>query len=606
MFNTKIVLPKDLNISDIKKLKKVFLNGAIIGFTNLTPENFIEIFHNNEIIKTKNHDISIVYDKIDNEFKIYCDEGRFVRPLLRVKNNKLTILKQSSYVWEDLVKNFDIVFVDAMTQENSVIAMTPKDLLNEKIKYDYCEIHPYVMMGAVASMIPWAEHSQSPRICYECAMAKQALGVSFLNIRNRQDNIIYSLNYPHRQIVSTIGTDILGYNDMPSGTNVIIAVACYGGGNSEDSLILNKASVNRGLFDLTLYYTIEEIESNGQRANIEEKICLPPPNSETFKRRNGNYKKLDENGLPKIGFVFNKGDIIIGKISLQSNKTKDKTIKDISKIIQAGEEGVVDKIFVYRNQSNQKIIKIVMRDMRIIQKGDKLASGCAQKGTIGQIISQEDMPFTCEGIVPDLIINPLAFPSRMTTNMLAEIVWGKKCCIDGTFGDCTPFTEGSKDIATKIVDELGKLGYEKHGWETMTCGITGEILTARILLGVSFYQRLRHQVDDKAHARNTGNITSLTRQSVDGRKSYGGLRLGEMERDALISHGASSVLHERLFLSSDANYIWVCKNCGYQVSPKKECLYCKSDEQYKASLPFAAKLLKMELGAIAIKMTFPV
>ena len=609
LFLKNMIFTNYVQIPEIKNLTQVMVNGSILGFVEKSYiSTFITKFKKNKIIMTKKMDISIVYDKVDNDIRIMCDEGRFSRPLLVVKNNKL-LLEEYDIDWDktsftELVNCGIISYIDAAEQEQSVIAMDLKGLSIQN--NNYCEIHPITMMGVVAGAIPWSNCTPSPRICYQSSMGKQALGVPMLNYNIRADTVLYILSYPQKQIVSTSMSREIGYDEMPSGVNVVIAVASMGGGNSDDGLIINKGAVDRGLFNLSRFFTITDDEKK-HRIIGEEKICLPPVSSDVFKRLNGNYSKLDKNGLPRIGAKLVKGDIVIGKISIVIDKdNKKEIIKDISKRIDSpSEEGIVDRVNVYKNQTGQKVIKIVMRNFRILQLGDKLASGCAQKGTIGQIIQHEDMPFSSSGIVPDVVINALAFPSRMTINMLIEIILGKKCAMTGEYGDATPYVENNYNAAKRICDELAKHKCDKYGWETMYCGTTGEQFEADIYMGISYYQRLKHQVDDKEHARSTGNITSLTRQSVDGRALQGGMRLGNMEVDCLVSHGVPRILHDRLFVCSDKNYMYVCAACGRQVNDYKECCtVCNHDKIVKCVMPFSSKLLMEELNSALIDTRF--
>jgi DNA-directed RNA polymerase II subunit RPB2 len=606
--NFSIIEMKNVIQSSIKDLVHILINGVSIGFIVENEANlFVDKFRRDRLVLALGSGVSCIYDPIDMEIRIASDEGRLIRPILVAdESGGLKLKKRESYTWSDLVKNGDVRYIDASTQEMSVIAMTFDDL---KIQVnDYCEIHPVCKMGVVASAIPWSDHSPSPRICYQSSMGKQSLGVPMLNPKKRVDTGMYILSYPQRPIVSTMPSDVFGYNDMPSGNNIIIAVACYGSGNTDDSLIINQGSIDRGLFNITKYFTVEDDE---KRKNIATKItvCYPPKSGANgFKRRNGNYDKLDTtSGLPKVGAIIKKGDILIGKISTTSDKNGGPDIiHDVSvRVDRVDEEGKVEAVHDLKNPQGMRIIKVVMREMRIIQLGDKAASTCAQKGTIGQIIRQEDMPFSTSGMTPDIIINPLAFPSRMTVNMLIEIVMGKSCCITGEYGDCTPYSPSSRGIADKVCDDLGKFGAcQKHGWEVLSNGYTGEQFDAQILMGVSYYQRLKHQVMDKEHARSTGNITTLTRQSVDGRNKFGGMKCGNMETDCMVSHGCSALLEDRLFSCSDKNYSYVCDECGRMASPNGVCNVCGCDNIVAIKLPYSTKLLFQELGSVAFDIRF--
>jgi DNA-directed RNA polymerase II subunit RPB2 len=529
-----IISVEDTKISDMKNMTPVFLNGAIVGFSE-NPElttTELKLYRNSGFL---DKEVSISYDFIENHIRIYCDEGRFIRPLLTLTNNQLNLqTDKPKYKWSSLVKKDIIRYVDASEIEQSVIAMTPQILSSQQS--DYCEIHPSLMLGIMASMIPFPDHSQSPRNCYQSSMGKQALGMPCLSYNNRTDTLLHVLYYPQKPIVTTWAANILGVNKMPSGINAIVAIACYQGFNQEDSVICNASSVDKGLFCLTSYHTIECCEKKRDTYSTEE-ICLPPRNSDPkiergepgyFKRKNANYNLLDENGIIKPRDEGNrgnatyvkKGDVLVGKVIITGDKSGTETKTDASVVVQSGEEGIIDRVHIFNTPNGYKLVKIVIRVVRIPTIGDKLASYVAQKGTIGMLFRQEDMPFTASGITPDIIMNPLAMPSRMTTNQLIACALGKECCFTGTYGDATPFTENSVDVADKMVnrmtEELKGYGYSCHGWEQMYNGMTGKPIKAKIFIGPTYYQRLKHMVDDKMHARANGHKTVLTRQPLEG------------------------------------------------------------------------------------------
>lgn len=616
-----ITLLKDIDLKYIKNYSSVFLNNIIIGFTQ-DPDSTLEEVRNLRKIGIIDNEVSVSYDIVDNDLKIFCDEGRFIRPLFTLTNNKLNIQPQEKYKWKSLIKKGLIQYVDCSEIENSVIAMTPEML---KVQYnDYCEIHPCTMLGIMASMIPFADHSQSPRNCYQSSMGKQALGIPILSYNLRADTILHVLHYPQRPLVCTKPAEIFGINDMPSGINAIVAIACYSGFNQEDSVMLNFSAVQRGMFCLTSYHTIDCFEKKRDTYSFEE-IRMPPPSSEHnikeghkeyFKRKNANYSLLDDNGIIRTrtlkgeAVIVKKGDVIIGKVVNTGNKNGEETKVDASVVIDTGEEGVIDKVISTITPNGYKLVKVVIRVYRSPTLGDKLASRSAQKGTIGMMYRQEDMPFTSSGIVPDIIINPCCIPSRMTINQLIECALGKECTITGNYADATPFTQNSVNIADKIVERansnIEKYGFQSQGWETMYNGMTGEMMEAKIFIGPTYYQRLKHMVVDKMHARAKGHVTMLTRQPLEGRAKDGGLRFGEMERDAMISHGTTRFLKERLFDVSDPFQISLCKKCGIATNNTKECQSCKGNDIKYCNLAYASKLLTQELTALGLKVSmFP-
>jgi len=602
---------RKIDINNISNSIIIFLNGLNIGFTN-SPKEFVNNIKNLRRKELLNRDVSIAYDFVDKEIRIYCDEGRPMRPLFILKNNEMPIIppKIKSYSWSSLIKHEIIEYVDASEIEWSVIAMNFNDL---KIQNnDFMEIHPVTILGVVACMIPWPDHSQSPRNCYQTNMAKQALGLPMKNYQIRADTKIMILSNPQKPLVYTKIAKILGTNEMPSGLNAIVAIMTHTGFNQEDSIIINKSAVERGLFHATQYKSIEEVEKIPDNYT-EETICIPPKNSVEnikigqpgyFKRKFANYSFLDEKGIVRVNTEVQKGDVLVGKIVLKTNKGIGEELKDVSRIVQDGEEGIIDSVYINKSASGHKIVKIVIRTEKIPVVGDKFASRAAQKGTCGMMFSHEDMPYTSDGVVPDIIINSLCICSRMTINQIIETTCGKVASLSGEDIDCTPFTEKSGNIGEEIANKLQKLGFQKYGYETMYCGMTGEMLKAKIFIGPTYYQRLKHLVNNKIHARSRGAYTMLMRQSTEGRSRDGGLRFGEMENVASISHGASEFINERLFHSADKFSAYICGNpdCGIICASKERCRACNSDIVQNTSIPYATKLLVQELNAMGIKL----
>ena len=577
----------------------IFLNGILMGIT-LDPTSFIEEMRSYRSNGLLDKEVSITF--YDNDIRIFCDEGRFIRPLLTVNKltNRVNIEKKDT--WDNLVEKQFIQYLDNSEIQNCVIAMDNKDLLNYKC--DFCEICPAMILGVMASSIPFPDHNQSPRNIYQASMGKQALGFYASSYQVRTDTITYILDYPQKSLVSTIPADLMGFNEMPSGINAIVAICCYTGFNQEDSLLINQSSVDRGLFGASAYRTITDEEKKQGTYNYET-ITMPPINK---RKKNCNYSFLDENGLVKLrmdgkSIYVEKGDVIIGKVLTKSNKNGEEELIDNSYVIKNGEEGYITRILQTVTPNGYKMIKVTICTRKIPEVGDKFASRSAQKGTCGLLVPQEDMPFTRDGITPDLLINSHCIPSRMTVSQLLETVLGKACCFDGTLGDATPFTSNSKNIAESICSRLQKYGYERHGNESLINGMTGEPIDAQIFIGPCFYQRLKHMVSDKIHSRSQGPVTTLHRQPLEGRSRDGGLRFGEMERDCIISHGAAEFLKERLFLKSDPYQIDVCDLCGNIATTNTECKACDTDKITKCNLPYASKLLINELQAMSIKIS---
>lgn len=580
---------------NVNELTCVFLNGIVIGYT-CNVDDFLEeinIYKKNGLL---DREISATYDVIDNEIIMYCDEGRFIRPVFTLNKNKLNIDYNQKPDWDKMVNDNVIKYIDNCESEESVIAMSPDDL--EKFECNYCEISPATLMGVMASTVPFSNHTQAPRVCYQASHGKQALGIHSLAHTLRTDTSSYVLDYPQKPLVNTMPCRMMGFDDMPSGINAIVAIMTYGGWNQEDSIILNQSSVDRGLFNVTSYRTVNFMEKKKGQFGVSEKICIPDSH---LMKKSYNYCMLGPNGIIKKGSKVEIGDVLIGKIQTVQKKNKEEVVTDCSLIAKSNDEtGTVDRIIISEN-GGQKLIKIVLRKIKIPEIGDKFSARSAQKGTCGFMYRQEDMPFTSEGIVPDLIINAHCIPSRMTISQLMECVLGKECSIKGKFGDSTPFTSTGDDVAEQICKNLAKCGYERTGTEEMYCGFTGKPLKARIFIGPTYYQRLKHMVSNKMHSRANGHVTTLMRQPLEGRSKEGGLRFGEMERDCMISHGCSRFLRERLFDQSDPYYVDICDDCGFMATSSKQCKKCNNEKISKVNLPYAAKLLFQELNAMGIK-----
>ena len=395
-------------------------------------------------------------------------------------------------------------------------------------------------------------------------MGKQAMGVFLTNFDERMDTMANILYYPQKPLATTRSMEFLKFRELPAGQNAIVAIACYSGYNQEDSVIMNQSSIDRGLFRSLFYraYTDQEKRVGLQVLENFEK----PLRVNTLRLKHGTYEKLDDDGIVAPGVRISGEDIIIGKTAPLApdsdelgQKTKMHYKRDVSTPLRTTENGIVDKVLLTTNAEGLRFVKVRMRTTKVPQIGDKFASRHGQKGTIGITYRQEDMPFTAEGIVPDLIINPHAIPSRMTIAHLIECQLSKVSSLRGYEGDATPFTEVTVDSVSRLLREHG---YQSRGFEVMYNGHTGRKLVAQVFLGPTYYQRLRHMVDDKIHARARGPVQILTRQPVEGRARDGGLRFGEMERDCMISHGAAAFLKERLFEVSDAFRVHICDICG--------------------------------------------
>ena len=605
---------------------KVFVNGNWIGIS----ENPLELYQNLKDKKYKgiiNVYTSIIFDYKFNEIRVCNDAGRLTRPLLRVRNNNILVtndlidgIKNDKLGWNDLMTSCNIEesiieYIDPEEQAWAMLAMKPKDLLNTDyegknkgdniFKYTHCEIHPSTIFGVLASCIPFPEHNQSPRNTYQCAQAKQAMGVYVTNFDNRMDKTAYVLNTPARPLVDTRIMDMIKINNIPSGFNVVVAIMTHTGYNQEDSLLINKGSIDRGLFQATIYHT--EKDEDKQKINGDEEIRCKPDPTKTKGMKFANYNKVNNRGvIPENTLVENR-DVIIAKITPIKENRNDHTklikYEDQSRIHRTDEETYIDKNYIDRNGDGYNFAKVRLRTVRKPVIGDKFSSRSGQKGTIGNIIPEEDMPFTASGIRPDIILNPHAIPSRMTIAHLKETLMTKVLVQLGLFGDGTSF--GELDVKT-VCDELIKLGYEGHGNELLHNGLTGEQHECSIFMGPIFYQRLKHMVNDKQHSRSIGPMVNLTRQPAEGRSRDGGLRFGEMERDAMISHGASRFTRGRMYDASDKYHVYSCNKCGMIATYNDEmhihiCRTCENRVDFSyVEIPYACKLLFQELMTMNI------
>lgn len=593
---------------------KVFVNGVWMGIHRDAPTlhaNLLAMRRGGQL----KHEVSIVRDIRERELRLFTDAGRVCRPLFivdqatqtpRLKREHIDRIEQKMEeghvveAWTDLLNEGIIEYVDAAEEETILIAMTSEDLDNARQmpgkealvkaraahdiesfdptarvkstnwsqQYTHMEVHPSMILGVCASIVPFPDHNQSPRNTYQSAMGKQAMGVHLTNYQLRMDTMANVLYYPQKPLATTRSMEYLKFSELPAGQNAIVAIMCYSGYNQEDSVIMNQSSIDRGLFRSLYYrsYTDTEQTKGMEKTETIEK----PDKSDTLRMKQGSsdrYAKLDADGLISPATNVNGDDIIIGKTAPLAESTEElgqrsasHNKRDVSTPLKSTEQGVIDQVMISTNGEGNKFVKIRTRATRVPQIGDKFASRHGQKGTIGITYRQEDMPFSADGIVPDIIINPHAIPSRMTIGHLVECLLSKLSTLTGSEGDATPFTELTVESVSKL---LRQKGFQSRGLEVMYHGHTGRKLQAQIYFGPTYYQRLKHMVDDKIHARARGPLQILTRQPVEGRSRDGGLRFGEMERDCMISHGIAGFLKERMYDSSDGFRVHVCDQVSF-------------------------------------------
>jgi DNA-directed RNA polymerase subunit B len=549
-----------------KDYANIYLDGELIGRYEF-PEKLVENIRKLRRKRIFPYELSIVYYEKPTvkEIHINTDAGRILRPVLIVEEGKIKLkkehiekIKSGELTWSDLLGDV-IEYLDAEEEENAYIAVDYKNVTTE---HTHAELPPATILGLVASVIPYADHNHSPRNTFEAAMGKQALGFPFSNPFRRADSRAHLLHYPQIPLVITKTMKISGVLRRPFGQNMVVAVLSYTGYNIQDAIIINKSSVDRGLARST-FFRLYEAEEHRYPGGTHDSIEIPQPGIKGYYAHEF-YAKLDEDGVIIPELEVKGGEVLIGKTSpprfLEEFKEVEPRLqrRDTSVMLRHEEKGIVDTVIMTNTTDDNVFVRVKVRDNRIAEIGDKFASRHGQKGVIGILLNQEDMPFTESGIVPDLIINPHAIPSRMTIGQLLESIAGKYAALSGHIVDGTPF-EGVNEKTLR--EELEKYGFKSTGKEIMYNGLTGEKMVAEVFIGIVYYQKLHHMVSDKIHARARGPVQILTRQPTEGRAREGGLRFGEMERDCLIAYGASSILQDVLLEMSDPTYIYVCKKC---------------------------------------------
>ena len=617
--------------SEFYNSTKVFLNGTLIGI-HYNPKYLLKYMKLLKLNSFINITTSISWNIQANEFHVFSDSGRIIRPIFNLKENEkdekyneliqgdvsfietwkkaihgylfdkvdgldfttqsyfkeeLDELKQKEDFMKILEENSSVIeYIDSIESENSLIA---KDMKTFENRHSHCEIHSSLILSAVALNIPFPEHSQYPRNAFSCQQTKHAVGVYSSAYTSRFETFAHILHYPQRPIVTTRYKKYTDVDKLPYGANAIVAIASYSGYNQEDAVIINKSSVDKGMFNSLYLRSYEDEEKNEKGTKVY--FGNPLTEKNTQKINVGKYEGLDDNGFIKEGTYITDENIIIAKCSKGSDKFGN-TITNVSgKRVNFGTSGIVDKVSVFKNKEGLRSCKVRIRKVKIAGVGDKFASRCGQKGMCGLVLPCWEMPTTENGIVPDIIINPHAIPSRMTVNQLLEVIVGKTACIGGYLGDATPFQNNDINEFSKA---LQSCNYEKNGEEVMYSGITGEQIKTSIFIGPTYYQRLKIMVADKMHSRGTGPQQNLTRQPAAGRANNGGLRIGEMERDSIIAHGTSYFLKESVMERSD--------KFDVQVNTQSGLISYDDKDKDKAiiQIPYAMKLLTQELETMAI------
>ena len=623
---------EDMVSDELNRMSKIFLNGRWIGI-HTDPEFLYKIMRLLKLNSIIHLYTSIYWDIHLNEIYIFSDSGRLLRPIFVLKRmgsvisneliegdfNKMThwnhlirgehmfqidpemSIYDERYHRDEFMKIKDtkedyisylednqsqIEYVDPLETEGFFIS---KSIYSIDKEYTHCEIHSSLILSAVTLNIPFPEHSQYPRNVFSCQQTKQAVGLYSSAYNTRFDTFAHILNYPQKPIVTTRFKKYTDVDKLPYGVNAIVAIASYTGYNQEDSLILNKTSIQRGMFNSLYFRSYEDKEQNDGQNKI---YFGNPMNYKNIKKSDTiNFDKLDKNGIVKEGSYVDANDAIIGKCGEETNINGDIVNTVSGKKIKFSTSGIVDKVIVTKNKDNLRTAKVRIRKNKIPTVGDKYSSRPGQKGMCGLVLEQEEMPFTKDGIVPDMIINPHAIPSRMTINQLLECVLGKSSCLGGFLGDATVFQNNDIDDYARLME---KYGYDEWGNEVLYSGITGEQLKTSIFIGPTYYQRLKIMVADKMHSRGKGPLQSLNRQPAAGRSNNGGLRIGEMERDSILAHGISDFLNESMMERSDKYSVNIDNRTGL-ISNGEE-----SENIVNLNMPYSMKLLLQELQSMSI------
>ena len=590
-------------------MTNVYINEKYVGEVDNAKE-FLKFVKTERRLGNIPTELNLYFDEDFNEIYVDTTTGRARRPLIIVENGKSKLtekhiegLVSGEIKWKRLVKEGIIEYVDAAEEEDCFVAMDENELEKD---HTHLEIGAITLLGICTSLIPYSNFGSLSRLIRGSKIQKQSLGLYASNFLLRMDTDVNVLHYPQRPIVKSFMGEIFDYDSHPCGQNITIAVMSYEGYNMDDSIILNKASVERGLARSTYFkpFNAEELRYQG---GLVDEVGIPDPDIKGY-RSEKEYRLLEDDGIVSSGSKVGSEDVIVGRVSpprflgefeefnIASNVKRESSIA-----LKKGEHGMVDMVILTENEDGNRLVQVRLREQRVPEVGDKFASRHGQKGIVSYLVPAADMPFSISGIVPDLLFSPHGIPGRMTISHLIEVIAGKVGALSGQYIDGTTFDSMPEKDIRKFLKEYG---FREDGCETFYNGVSGEEFKARIYVGNIYYLKLKHMVANKIHARGMGKIQLLTRQPIEGRSQGGGLRVGEMEKDCFVAHGASLLLKERF--DSDSTSLYVCESCGMLAvyDAYRDSTYCpKCGTKVKISrieISYAFKLLLDELKALCL------